>query len=61
MKNEEALIKLKEARAEALANSSNVKIGMRELNTAIKALETIISIKNQRDKKSWVSVKSKNN
>ena len=59
MKNEEALIKLKEARAEALANSSNVKIGMRELNTAIKALETIISIKNQRDKNSWVSAKSK--
>lgn len=61
MKNEEALIKLKEARVEALANSSNVKIGMRELNTAIKALETIILIKNQRDKKSWVSVKLKNN
>ena len=61
MKNEEALIKLKEARVEALANSSNVKIGMRELNTAIKALETIISIKNQRDKKSWVSVKLRNN
>lgn len=59
MKNEEALIKLKEARVEALANSSNVKIGMRELNTAIKALETIISIENQRNKKSWVSAKSK--
>ena len=57
MKNEETLIKLKEARAEALANSSNVKIGMRELNTAIKALEIIVSIENQSKEKYFDFIK----
>lgn len=33
--------KLKEAKVEALANSTNIKVGQRELNKALKALENM--------------------
>lgn len=37
----EAIDKLKEAKREALANSCNIKIGRRELEVALKALEIV--------------------
>lgn len=37
----EAIYKLREAKREALANSCNIKIGRRELEVALKALEIV--------------------
>ena len=41
----EARKKLREAKVEALANSCNIKIGRRELEVALKALEKVSRLK----------------
>ena len=41
MKYAETIDKLREAKREALANSCNIKIGRRELEVALKALEIV--------------------
>lgn len=46
MKKEIALERLKKAKCEALANSTNIKVGRLELNEAMKALRTIIALEN---------------
>lgn len=45
MTDKEALEKLKQAKREAKVNFCNVKVGVRELVKAIKALEKVISDK----------------
>lgn len=46
MDKQEALDKLRKAKAEGLANSCNIKVGIRELNIAISALKQLIEIEN---------------
>ena len=46
MDKRKALGKLKKAKREALANSSEIKVGRLELNEAMKALRTIIALEN---------------
>lgn len=46
MDKRKALGKLKKAKREALANSSEIKVGRLELNEAMKALGTIIALEN---------------
>lgn len=41
MKYSEAINKFREAKRNALANSCNIKIGRRELEVALKALEIV--------------------
>ena len=41
----EAKEKLREAKREALANSCNIKVGRRELEVALKALEKVSRLK----------------
>ena len=42
--------KLREAKVEALANSTNIKVGQRELNKALKALENMEKLRNAYEK-----------
>ena len=46
MNKEKALKKLQKAKQEALANSTDIKVGRLELNEAMKALRTIIALQN---------------
>lgn len=46
MNKQKALEKLKKSKREALANSSEIKVGRLELNEAMKALRTIIALEN---------------
>ena len=43
---EKALAKLREAKQEALVNSTAIKVGRLELNEAMKALRTVIALQN---------------
>lgn len=46
MNKEKALKKLQKAKQEALANSTDIRVGRSELNEAMKALRTIIALQN---------------
>ena len=46
MNKEKALAKLREAKQEALVNSTAIKVGRIELNEAMKALRTVIALQN---------------
>lgn len=46
MDKEKALAKLREAKQEALVNSTVIKVGRLELNEAMKALRTVIALQN---------------
>lgn len=46
MNKEKALKKLQKAKQEALANSTDIRVGRLELNEAMKALRTIIALQN---------------
>ncbi len=46
MDKEKALAKLREAKQEALVNSTVIKVGRLELNEAMKALRMVIALQN---------------
>ena len=46
MNKEKALKKLQKAKQEALAKSTDIKVGRLELNEAMKALRTVIALQN---------------
>jgi len=44
MQKQKALERLRKAKVEALANSTNIRVGRLELNEAIKALQVVINL-----------------
>lgn len=55
MDKEKALAKLREAKQEALVNSTAIKVGRLELNEAMKALRTVIALQNVLKDEWWNS------